>query len=287
MTARSAAGILYAWKGVRLGTHSLNTAALLLGLLGDELRAAALRAGVEPGEFRVAAAAAALLHDAGKAARKFQEGCRRGHPRFPYHEVASAWITLMLLRDWWQGGLSDAAVAAAVVAVLRHHHAMRSAENCNALGQSLRGLADLDWEGLAAEYESISQYTRLASRIAEGVRWLAEREKRLPRRRTIREMCYEVVRFLRRWDASNGMSGMSGGGAAATMLTGALALADYVAASLLDGRSEGGGYPRGYAAAALRELGWRLRRGGLGLEEAVREAFRRGLELLRSLNAYG
>ncbi|WP_180385504.1 CRISPR-associated endonuclease Cas3'' [Pyrodictium delaneyi] len=246
---------LYAWARVRLGHHSCNVAGLLLGLFSEELRVTANRLGVNAESLYIAAAIAALLHDAGKASPGYQERVAT-RPVFTCHELVAGKLVLDTSIRILEGRIEDKyaqlLAGLAGLAALRHHHGMRSIDFCRREAKKGRvhGLSREDFALLASEFEETcppsrpiimilnsldNDYDPLGSLIA-----LSKHVENLTRIVGFRE---EGLAFY------------------ASQLTGFLSLADYLAASILDGRRKDNEHPRGYAATALKELSWRLMTG--------------------------
>jgi len=259
--------MLYAWVNVRLYKHGINTMGLMLGLFsgnessngtelrkGGELRVVARRLGVEPELLLIASSVAALLHDAGKAAREYQEGVRQRRPYFTCHELASGWVTQEVLDHIFinmAGVEHNRAMmlsAIAATAVLRHHHGMRSLASCRGVARRLvRGLDSGSLRLLADEFSQAP----LRGPVVDALRRISDAEIPSPLEAEAR-VRKRIVKLADRDPVV---------AAAAATLTGLLAAADYLAASLLDGRESCGDvdvgllYPRGYARHVLRELG--------------------------------
>ncbi len=242
---------LYAWNGVRLGEHSCNVAGLLLGLFSEELGVIAGRLRASPSHVLIAAGVAALLHDAGKAAKRFQVTVRRGHPSFTCHELVAGKIVYEVVDallapqtiadDARRGKLL--AVAAATAA-LRHHHAMRTLGYCVARAhrQMVPGLSSKELLILASELEDGCPEAEI---IAFFLRRLVKDYKPLEGPQTVEnaartlQKTYRVRRELLSLTAS--------------ALTGLLSLADYLTATTLDKRAQDP-RPRGYTKQVIREL---------------------------------
>ncbi|ABM80496.1 CRISPR-associated endonuclease Cas3'' [Hyperthermus butylicus] len=274
---------LYAWIGVRLRDHSINTLGLMLGLFHRELRVTALRLGLDQDTLMLASAVAALLHDAGKAAERYQETVARCYPRFTCHELAGSWVameTLDVILQLVEPSRSKVELLSAVAAaaVLRHHHGMRSLAACRAAAK--QGKIDgLDGSSLKALAEELDSAGSLAATVAATLRELAdtapppnplEAEARVRRRLTFLEKKQPAL------------------SAATSILTGLLAAADYLAAAILDGRGSCNTrddnvatiYPRGYAKHVLRELGIY---NPVLLKEAREKGYRQAENLARML----
>ncbi|BEP17269.1 hypothetical protein PYJP_06210 [Pyrofollis japonicus] len=263
---------LYAWTGVRLGLHSVNVAALLLGLFGDELHVTAKRLQLPEHTVLEAAVLAALLHDAGKAAKKFQKTILSGSPSFVCHEVLSAGLVhhvakRLLARETREQ--EKILVIAASIAVLRHHHGLRNIAWCSeAISKGLvPALTPEEIQMIAKELEACLPSNRVSATLCQ----LAEKHteiRPLTALRTVKQAARAISSPLLTITSSQ--------------LTGALSLADYLAASLLDGRRGDQEHLRSYAGQALRELEWKLE-GDRDAAEALRELATREKETLRVL----
>jgi len=283
--------VLYAWVNVRLYEHSVNTMGLMLGLFsrdespnsaelrkGHELRVIARKLRVEPELLMLASSVAALLHDAGKAAKEYQESVRQHRPYFTCHELTSGWITQEVL-DYILIDIAGVEHSRAMMlsgiaatAVLRHHHGMRSLASCRGAARRLvRGLDSGSLRLLTDEFDRGSLGGLVANALCRvgrtGIPSPLEAEARV-RRRIVKLADRDLVVA-----------------AAVSTLTGLLAAADYLAASLLDGRESCKGvdvgllYPRGYARHVLRELGLCGEAcGGAQLASRLREIVKGGVE---------
>ena len=238
---------LYAWTGVRLGEHSCNVAGLLLGLFGEELGVVARRLGVNTDHLLVAAGTAALLHDAGKAAKKFQETLRSRRPSFVCHELVAGSLvynTTHALLAGLDAGKEELLATIASIAALRHHHAMRTLGECIDLAKKQRvpGLSTEEAIELAAEIEeACPEATTLALVLQRLARDYTPLEGASVTRNAIQslEETHHVSKELL--------------SLAASALTGLLSLADYLAATTLDKRAHDP-KPQGYTKQVLKEL---------------------------------
>ena len=238
---------LYAWTRVRLGEHSCNVAGLLLGLFSEELRVAAERLGVGANDLLVAAGTAALLHDAGKAAKKFQKTVHWGRPSFACHELVAgrlAYDAASALLAELGAEKKELLVIIAGIAVLRHHHAMRTLGECiaRAKRRGVPGLSTQEVLGLATELEETCPE---ASPLVFVLRRLARDYTPLESVSTIENASRNLQRLH---GITKELLSL-----AASALTGLLSLADYLAATTLDKRAYDP-KPRGYTKQVLREL---------------------------------
>jgi CRISPR-associated endonuclease Cas3-HD len=120
--------VVYSWKGERLAEHSYLVLRLYCGIFGqrhEKLIANRLNVDIKP--VSETTRIACILHDVGKALKKFQLSARQGGS-FRFHEVISAFFTY----DTLCNVLSDTDVVlryqlsfAAAYAVIQHHQAMR------------------------------------------------------------------------------------------------------------------------------------------------------------------
>ncbi len=241
---------LYAWTGVRLLDHSINTLGVLTGLFHNELQVIARRIVGQPEKLVLASMIAALLHDAGKAARGYQESVLRGNPYFTCHEMAGGWIAMETVYELLRRVEADRLVveafsAATATAVLRHHHGMRSLSACRAAARQGRveSLSQEDLRALADEYRNTSILLDTVSSILQKLADTTKPPNPLEAEARVRK---RLVNIERKQPAIT---------AVVSTLTGLLAASDYIAAVLLDGRTQ---YttmnPRGYAVHVLREL---------------------------------
>ena len=241
---------LYAWTEVRLGEHSCSVAGLLLGLFNEELRIVAKRLGVETRHLLVAAGTAALLHDAGKAAKKFQETVRRGRPSFTCHELVAGRLvydTASALLAELGAEKKELLAIIASIATLRHHHAMRTLGECIDLAKKRRvpGLVRDEILALTAELEETCPE---ASSLALVLRKLARNYAQLDPLESVSAIENIIHNLQRLHGISKELLSL-----AASALTGLLSLADYLAATTLDKRTRDP-KPRGYMKQVLREL---------------------------------
>jgi len=120
--------VIYSSKGERLAEHSFLVLRLYHGMFGPRHeRLVANRLGVDLTFVSEAMRTACLLHDVGKALKKFQEGVKEGKG-FKFHEVVSALFTYNTLRNALSGAdvlIKHCLSFAAAYAVLQHHQAMR------------------------------------------------------------------------------------------------------------------------------------------------------------------
>ena len=247
---------IYAWPNVRLHEHSRNTAAILLALMEPELTVAAKRLGISREEILALAAAAAILHDTGKAAREYQQTINTGNPSFYCHELLSSWITLETLEKL----TSQHKATIAAIAVLRHHHGMRSLAKC--LNKPPHTTTtSIDYKELAKEIAEID--TPLARQLAEKTASIKTFRPLTPKE-AAKTTINKTNKLPTPWKA------------AATILTGTLALADYLAATLLDNRTNNP-QPKGYAKEALKELAWRTK------QQEPNKLKEKGLKQLKTL----
>ena len=241
---------LYAWPGVRLGEHSCNVAGILLGLFGEELGVAARRLDVNASYLLVAAGTAALLHDAGKAAKKFQETVRQGRPSFTCHELVAGKLvydTISSLLAKLSAEKRELLAVIAGVAALRHHHAMRTLGECVDLAKKRRipGLARDEILALATELEEPCPEV---SPLAFVLRRLARNYAQLDPLESASAIGNTIHNLQRLHGISKELLSL-----ATSALTGLLSLADYLAATTLDKRTNDP-KPRGYTKQVLREL---------------------------------
>lgn len=154
--------VVYSFCGERLSEHSYLTLRLYMTAFGEwHERVTAKKLGLEdPRELSCALRTACLLHDVGKALKKFQERVRQDKKAgFPFHEIVSSYFTFKTLVFYIE---HKSIAAAAALAVLQHHQAMRSIEET--LIDGLKRLP-LD-EGME---ESVIEEIKMAASMSEGM----------------------------------------------------------------------------------------------------------------------
>lgn len=158
--------VVYSYRGERLAEHSYLVLRLYCGAFGTtHEKLVAKRLNMDPEPVAMALRVACLLHDAGKALVKFQEGARQGRG-MPFHEVVSA----VLVYDTLSFALFDkgsvvrqALSFAASYAVLQHHQAMRGFRVILQKGQEYLTRLGCDLDNYVVDE------MRLAARMAENL----------------------------------------------------------------------------------------------------------------------
>jgi len=200
-------------------------------------------------------------------------------PRFTCHELVSGGVALDTAIGVLRGlGSSHYKLLGTLagLAALRHHHAMRSPRYCEKKAREIPEVCKKQVEALLTE-------------IAYECPCLQD----IPIRaiRTTAATCYNPLQSMRKVieaakkALNEARSQRELIVMAASTFAGALGLADYLAAAVLDGRRGDQQNPPGYAYHVLRELEWRtgLEPGQPDTKKRLLEISKKGLKLLENI----